>query len=109
MRAQRVPQQSPSEREQSLLRRARRCGRKGEDRKAMVALREACFSAGNDARLWVLYGVHCWRALKRDEALRALRQGLWFRERNRDERRARVVRALIEQIESGAVGELRAA
>ena len=99
----------PASREQTLLRRARRCVRKGEDRKALVALREACLSAGNDARLWVLYGTHCWRARKVDEALHAMRQGLWFRERSRDERRARVVRALIAQIESGVSGELRAA
>ena len=83
--------------------------RKGDDRKALVALREACLSAGTDARLWVLYGVACWRARKADEALRAMRQALFFRERNRDERRARVVKALIAQIESGVSGELRAA
>lgn len=108
MRAKPAPQPSV-DREQTLLRRARRCVRKGEDRKALVALREACLSAGTDARLWVLYGVHCWRARKVDEALHAMRQGLWFRERSRDERRARVVRALIAQIESGVSGELRAA
>jgi hypothetical protein len=100
---------APVDREQTLLRRARRCARKGDDRKALVALREACLSAGTDARLWVLYGAACWRARKADEALRAMRQALWFRERNRDERRARVVKALIARIESGVSGELTAA
>lgn len=103
------PAQCPVDREQTLLRRARRCVRKGDERKALVALREACLSAGNDARLWALYGSQCWRARKVDEALHAMRQALWFRERSRDEKRARVVRALIARIETGVSGELRAA
>lgn len=97
------------DREQTLLRRARRCARKGDDRKALVALREACMSAGNDARLWALYGAQCWRARRGAEALHAMQQSLWFRVRSRDERRARVIRALIAQIEAGVSGELRAA
>jgi hypothetical protein len=75
----------------------------------MLALREACFSAGDDPRLWVLYAVQCLRARRRDEALRALRQSLWLRERQHDERRACVLRAFIAQVESGDGHELRAA
>jgi tetratricopeptide (TPR) repeat protein len=95
--------------EQALLNRARRCVRRGEGRKARLALREACFRAGDDPRLWALYGSLCHRDRQIDEARRAFSQALWLREQNRDTARAGVLRALIEHLDSGLPGELRAA
>ncbi len=82
------------------IQRARRHRERGDDRKALLLLREACCRDERDARLWTLFSVQCWRMGKRDEALRAMRQSLWLRERERDERRARVVRGLLLAMES---------
>ncbi|MFZ5892083.1 MAG: hypothetical protein ACOY0T_13590 [Myxococcota bacterium] len=98
----------PSQAEDVLLRRAQRLSRQGDDRKAMLAAREACFASPQDARLWALYGALCFRARRREEALHAFGQSLWIRQRAKDERRVKVVRKLIEQVELGA-DELRAA
>lgn len=87
--------------EQALIDRARRCRRRGEQRRALVALREACLRAAEDPRLWCLYGALCWQGRRREEALHAFRQSLWFRERQGDELRARVIRALVARIEQG--------
>ena len=107
MSRKRTPPQSATAQD-VLLRRAQRCARKGDDRKAMVAVREACFASPQDARLWALYGSLCFRANRRDEALHAFGQSLWFRKRAKDDRRAAVVQKLIEQLELGA-DDLRAA
>lgn len=96
------------EREDVLVRRAQRLSRRGDDRKAMLAAREACFGSPRDARLWALYGALCFRARRRDEALHAFGQSLWLRQRAKDERRVGVLQKLIRQVELGA-DELRAA
>jgi Flp pilus assembly protein TadD len=85
-------------REQSLLNRARRHRRRGEHRKAMLALREACFSSDADARLWTLYAMSCLRAGRANDGAQALRQALWLRERCNDDARARVTRILIDRV-----------
>lgn len=87
--------------EQQLLRRAKRHARRGEGRKAMLAVKEACFLAPEDARLWALYAYHCWNLRRADEAAHAMRQAIFLRERARDERRAAVLRRLLEQLEQG--------
>lgn len=81
--------------------RARRQAERGDHRRAMLILREACFGAEADARLWVLYGMQCLRARRKDEAFRALGQALWLRERARDHARARVMRDLIAHLADG--------
>jgi Flp pilus assembly protein TadD len=75
----------------------------------MLAVREACYAAREDARLWALYGVLCYRARRHEEALHALRQSLWLRERAHDTKRAAVLEKLIAQVELGGSGELSAA
>lgn len=95
--------------EQALLNRSKRFARRGEGRKARLALREACFRVGDDARLWAMYGAVCYRDRQLDEARRAFGQALWLREQKRDKPRARVLRALIQHLDSGLSGELRAA
>jgi Flp pilus assembly protein TadD len=85
-------------REQSLLNRARRHRRRGEHRKAMLALREACYTSRCDARLWTLYAMSCVRAGRSDDCAQALRQALWLRERENDDARARVTQDLIDRL-----------
>jgi hypothetical protein len=82
--------------------RARRMKRKGEERRAMLALREAVCRANDDARLWTLYGVQCARVGRVEEAERALRHALWLRQRARDERRVEVTRTLLARVCNGA-------
>lgn len=85
----------------TAVQRARRQSERGDERRAMLILREACFAAENDAALWVHYGLSCLRARKRDEGLRALAHALWLRERERDEARAQVMRDLIAHLSAG--------
>jgi Flp pilus assembly protein TadD len=88
----------------TAVERARRQSQRGDPRRAMLILREACFAADSDARLWVLYGMQCLRARKPADAMNALSHALWLRERASDHARARVMRELIAHLESG--GEL---
>jgi hypothetical protein len=85
----------------TAVQRARRQSERGDERRAMLILREECFAAEHDPALWVHYGLQCLRARKRDEAFRALAHALWLRERDRDEPRIRVMRDLIAHLSSG--------
>ena len=83
----------------TLVRQARRHTLQGDTRKAMLAVREACFTSGTDARLWALYGAACRRARKHEEAKEAIRQAIYLRERERDARRAESLQRLLIEIE----------
>ncbi len=85
----------------TAVQRARRQAERGDERRAMLILREACFAAEHDPALWVHFGLACLRARRRDEGLRALAHALWLRERERDERRAQVMRDLIAHLSRG--------
>lgn len=85
----------------SAVERARRQSERGDERRAMLILREACFAAESDAPLWVHYGLSCLRARRKDEGFRALAHALWLRERARDHARIRVMRDLIAHLSSG--------
>jgi Flp pilus assembly protein TadD len=85
----------------TAVERARRQVERGDERRAMLILREACFAAESDARLWVHYGLSCLRARRKDEGFRALAHALWLRERVRDHARVRVMRELIAHLSSG--------
>jgi hypothetical protein len=61
----------------TLTRRARRLARKGEYRKAALALRERVMLAG-DAASWVTLGDMLRRARRLSEAIDALHQGLYL-------------------------------
>jgi Flp pilus assembly protein TadD len=105
-----LPKSSPEPTVDGRVQQARRWRRRGDDRKAMLLLREASFQAGDDARLWTLYAAQCWRMRRHDDARQALRQALWFRERAGDVARGRVIRALLLAAEAGdSRAELRAA
>ncbi|HEX6766278.1 MAG TPA: hypothetical protein VF103_12390 [Polyangiaceae bacterium] len=71
---------------------------RGEARHAMLAMREACFSCETDARLWALYGAACRRASRHDEAKNAIRQAIWLRERERDDRRRSSLERLLTRM-----------
>ena len=89
---------------------ARKRRRRGDERKALLLLREACYLSREDPRLWAMYGAQCWALNKRDDARQAFRQALWFRERAKDEPRARVLRCLLRKMDSdGSPSSLRAA
>jgi len=85
----------------TAIERARRQSERGDDRRAMLILREECFAIESDAGLWVHYGLACLRARRCDEGFRALAHALWLRERARDDRRVQVMRDLIAHLKSG--------
>lgn len=92
---------SPLERAHELTCRARRLRRRGESRRALVALREACLLDETSAARWMLYARELAEAGKLDDAERAMKQSLYRREQAGDERRAAVVRGLIERLHEG--------
>ena len=86
------------EHEEALVRRALRFQRKGEARRAFVALREAALGNDRSARLWTLYGVQCARMGRLDAATQALSHAVWLRERSGEDAKARVTRSLIDRM-----------
>ena len=82
-------------REQILIRRARRHARKGDYRKAAIALRERVALRG-DAASWVALGDMLRRARRVPEAVKALKQGMFLhRQRGADGRVRTVARMLV--------------
>ena len=100
-----TPNEDP--RVQTLELRARRMRRRGEQRRAMLTLRQAAQEAGTDARLWTLYGVQCARIRRLDDALEALGHAAWLRERARDTARARVTHTLRAKLSEGGLASAR--
>lgn len=86
---------------ESLLRRAWRLRRRGEQRRALLTLREICHRTPDDARHWTFYAVQCVKMGKREEAADALKQAAWLRQRDRHDGRARVTRALLARVLAG--------
>lgn len=79
----------------ALCRRARRFARRGDDRRAMMTLREAALGDEGDARLWTLYGAQCLRMGRLDAARQALGHAAWLRDRQNEPRKAQVTRDLL--------------
>ena len=84
-----------ADRAEELSVRAQKMRRKGDLRRAVVTLREACALDEGDAARWVIYGDLLRRLGKRDEAAHAMKQALFLRERQGDKARANVIRKLI--------------
>lgn len=100
----------PSEpRLETVVRQARRARIKGDHRRAMVLLREACCLVPEDARLWTLYATACVRQRRTADAERALSQAVWLRERQGDDVRAAVTRRLLERARAASGAWLRRA
>lgn len=83
---------------QILANRARRHRRRGEDRRALVVLREACMRDEDAAALWTMYGAWLAEDGKNDDARRAFRHALWLRTTAGERAKARVTRALLEKV-----------
>jgi Flp pilus assembly protein TadD len=88
-------------RDVTLARRARKHRLRGERRQALLALEEACLLTEHDARLWALYAASCWRMRRYDDAARALRQAIFLRAREGDDRRVAVLEELLTGVEAG--------
>lgn len=82
------------DRESVLKRRARRLARKGDYRKAALALRERAALRG-DAASWVALGDMLRRARREREALEALKQGMFLHRRAGAPGRVRTVARMI--------------
>lgn len=72
--------------------------RRGDERRAMLALRDAAYRNESDARLWALYGVQCGRAGCFDLAKKALGHAVWLRERSHEPRKADVTRHVMARL-----------
>jgi hypothetical protein len=85
----------------TALERARRQSERGDERRAMLILREECFATESNAALWVHYGLACLRVRRREEGFRALSHALWLRERVRDDKRSATLRRIIAHLSVG--------
>lgn len=83
-----------------LLRRARRLAKNGEHRKAALALRERA-ALTDDAATWVMAGAMWAKARRSEDAVAALRHGMWLHQRSGSDARARVVARIIREIDPG--------
>lgn len=101
MSRRRRPANGPMEHAELCVRaRCRRFRRKGQDRKAMLALRDACYRDESDPVLWTVYGAQCDRLGAVEEARRAFAHAIWLRERSRDFPRAAATRMALERLAS---------
>src|SRR5262245_46046665 len=98
MSKHRAPNPSHADADPMLVERARRLRRRGEIRKMLVALREACMRDENAAWLWTLYGAMLARGGRDDEARAAYKHALWLRRTAGDTARARSTQALIDRV-----------
>jgi Flp pilus assembly protein TadD len=85
-------------REAALCRRAFRHRRRGDDRQAMLLLRDAANENEECPRLWTLYGVQCARLGRRDAAKSALVHAAWLRDRRGEPRKAASTRAVLDRL-----------
>lgn len=78
-----------------LCRRAWRQRRRGEERRAMVLLRQAAYESEDDPKVWALYGAQCLRMGRMEPGRKALCQAAWLRDRRGERRKAEVTKALL--------------
>ena len=83
------------ERARDLATRAQKLRRKGELRRAAVALREACALDEENAARWAALGAVLLRIGKREEAARALKQAVYLRERGGERPKATALRRVL--------------
>jgi Flp pilus assembly protein TadD len=81
----------------ALCRKIARHRRKGDERRAMLLLREAACASEDDPRIWALYGAQCLRAGRVDSAVQALGHATWLRERNGEAPKARAMQRLLSK------------
>jgi Flp pilus assembly protein TadD len=91
-----------SEMVDKLIERARRHKRRGETRKAIVALREACLRDDRAAWVWTMYGWWLAELGRASEAETALAHALWLRRQAKDDGRMRSTNTLLSRIRTAA-------
>jgi Flp pilus assembly protein TadD len=82
----------------SLLGRARKFRQKGELKKALGVLREACVLDEDCAWLWSLYGALLVKHGRADEGRAALRHAIWLRRSAGDAARVRSTQRIVDRI-----------
>ena len=93
---------SPADPIEALIARSRKVRAKGDPRRALVLLRQACALDEWRARTWTLLGAYLGRAGEVEEAQRALKQARWLRARAGDTARAAATARLAERLEPEA-------
>lgn len=93
-----APPASPDDPVEVLVARARRLRRKGETRRALVLLRQACALDEWRPRTYTILGVTAAREGLVDEASQALKQARWLRTRAGDKARAAVTARLAAEL-----------
>jgi Flp pilus assembly protein TadD len=81
-----------------LAARAHRLRRRGDLRRAFVALREACALDEHNAPRWLWLADVLVRMGKRDDAERAMKQALFLRQQTGEKEKADVIRGLLLQL-----------
>jgi hypothetical protein len=87
-----------ADRVEALVARARKQRSRGEARKMLGLLREACAFAEDVAWLWTLYGARLAEHGRHDDARRALTHALWLRRKAGDAKRARSTQAVLDRL-----------
>jgi len=82
----------------AILARVRRLRARGDVRKALVMLREACMRDESAAVLWTIYGALQAKLGHVEDARRALKQAVWLRRSAGDAKRARSTQALLDGV-----------
>lgn len=85
-----------------LVVRARKLRQKGDLRRALVTLREACKLDEWRARTWTLLGAELARLGQRADAVQAFEQARWLRARAGDKARAAVTAELAARLVEAA-------
>jgi len=91
--ATRSPAEDPIE---ALIRRSRRCRQRGERRRALVLLREACALDETRPRTWALLGACLARMGRHEEASASFERARWLQARAGEKARAAVTARLAE-------------
>jgi len=88
----------PSDPVEARIVRARKLRAKGDRRRALVLLREACAYDAWRARPHAILGALCVELGLREEAARAFKQASWLQARAGAERRAEVTARLLDEL-----------
>ncbi len=83
---------------ETLVAQARRLRRKGERKKELTALRNACLLEEGCAAAWTLYAARLADAGRRDDAAQAFRHAMWLRRRAGDTARTRSTAAFASRV-----------
>lgn len=89
---------APEDPIEALIRRSRRCRQRGETRRALVLLQEACALDERRPRTWALLGARLADAGRREEAAAAFEQARWLCARAGEKARAAVTARLAAEL-----------